>query len=68
MSGLLKAMNMEFACDQCEYEVKTKGMLKIHHISLRQDLKLVQACLRAPHVVADEAKLAIVFTYFFSSS
>ena len=23
---------------------------------------------RAPHVVADEAKLAIVFTYFFSSS
>ena len=26
---------------------------------------LVQACLRAPHVVADEAKLAIVFTYFF---
>ena len=28
---------------------------------------LVQVCLRAPHVVADEAKLAIVFTYFFSS-
>ena len=28
---------------------------------------LVQACLRAPHVVADEAKLAIVFTYFFLS-
>ena len=28
-------------------------------------LLLVQACLRAPHVVADEAKLAIVFTYFF---
>ena len=27
--------------------------------------KLVQACLRAPPVVADEAKLAIVFTYFF---
>ena len=26
---------------------------------------LVQACLRAPHEVADEAKLAIVFTYFF---
>ena len=26
---------------------------------------LVQACLRAPHVVVDEAKLAIVFTYFF---
>ena len=26
---------------------------------------LVQACLRAPHVVADEAKLVIVFTYFF---
>ena len=26
---------------------------------------LVQACLRAPHVVADEAKLAIVFTYLF---
>ena len=26
---------------------------------------LVQECLRAPHVVADEAKLAIVFTYFF---
>ena len=26
---------------------------------------LVQACLRAPPVVADEAKLAIVFTYFF---
>ena len=25
---------------------------------------LVQACLRAPPVVADEAKLAIVFTYF----
>ena len=25
---------------------------------------LVQACLRAPHVVADDAKLAIVFTYF----
>ena len=30
---------MEFACDQCEYEAKTKGMLKIHHISLHQDLK-----------------------------
>ena len=29
---------------------------------------LVQACLRAPPVVADEAKLAIVFTYFFLSS
>ena len=28
-------------------------------------IDLVQACLRAPHVVADEAKLAIVFTYFF---
>ena len=28
---------------------------------------LVQACLRAPHVVADEAKLAIVFTYFLFS-
>ena len=28
---------------------------------------LVQACLRGPHVVADEAKLAIVFIYFFSS-
>ena len=28
---------------------------------------LVQACLRARHVVADEAKLAIVFTYFFLS-
>ena len=27
---------------------------------------LVQACLRVPPVVADEAKLAIVFTYFFS--
>ena len=39
MSGLLKTMNMEFACDQCEYEAKTKGMLKIHHISLHQDLK-----------------------------
>ena len=26
---------------------------------------LVQACLRAPPGVADEAKLAIVFTYFF---
>ena len=26
---------------------------------------MVRACLRAPHVVADEAKLAIVFTYFF---
>ena len=25
---------------------------------------LVQACLRAPHVVADEAKLAIILTYF----
>ena len=30
---------MEFACDQCEYEAKTKGMLKIHHISLHQDSK-----------------------------
>ena len=28
-------------------------------------LKLVQACLRAPPVVAEEAKLDIVFTYFF---
>ena len=26
---------------------------------------LVQACLRGPSVVVDEAKLAIVFTYFF---
>ena len=32
---------------------------------LEAELLLVQACLRAPHVVADEAKLAIVFTYFF---
>ena len=31
-------MNMEFACDQCEYEAKTKGMLKIH-ISINTDLK-----------------------------
>ena len=29
---------------------------------------LVQVCLRAPPVVADKAKLAIVFTYFFLSS
>ena len=29
---------------------------------------LVQVCLRVPPVVADEAKLAIVFTYFFSFS
>ena len=28
--------------------------------------KLLQACLRAPPMVADEAKLAIVFTYFFA--
>ena len=28
-------------------------------------LILVRACLRAPLVLADEAKLAIVFTYFF---
>ena len=37
-------------------------------LRLKQSLRLemlVQACLRAPHVVADEAKLAIVFTYFF---
>ena len=27
--------------------------------------ELVQACLHAPPVVSDEAKLAIVFTYFF---
>ena len=37
----------------------------------KQDLLLAQAacvrhaCLRVPHEVADEAKLAIVFTYFF---
>ena len=31
----------------------------------KQLMKLVQACLRAPPVVADEAKLAIVITYFF---
>ena len=31
----------------------------------KKRLKLVQACLRAPHVVVDEAKLATVFTYFF---
>ena len=31
----------------------------------RNESLLVQACLRAPLVVADEAKLAIVFTYFF---
>ena len=36
-------------------------------ITYFRSLFLVQACLRAPHVVADEAKLAIVFTYFFSS-
>ena len=35
--------------------------------NLRLVTFLVQACLRAPHVVADEAKLAIVFTYFFLS-
>ena len=28
---------------------------------------LVQACLRAPHVVADQAKLALVFPYFLFS-
>ena len=27
--------------------------------------ELVQTCLRAPHMVADKAMLAIVFTYFF---
>ena len=32
---------------------------------MTQNQLLVQVCLRAPHVVADEAKLAIVFTYFF---
>ena len=30
-------------------------------------MQLVQACLRAPYGVADEAKLAIVFTYFLFS-
>ena len=36
-------------------------------VSRHEHLKhlLVQACLRAPLVVADEVKLAIVFTYFF---
>ena len=33
--------------------------------SMPETFLLVQACLRAPPVVADEAKLAIVFTYFF---
>ena len=36
-----------------------------HQLKTTQIEVLVQACLRAPHVVADEAKLAIVFTYFF---
>ena len=38
--------------------------LQFYHYSFIKKT-LVQACLRAPHVVADEAKLAIVFTYFF---
>ena len=39
--------------------------LKVSTIYCYHHRFLVQACLRAPHVVADEAKLAIVFTYFF---
>ena len=32
-------MNMEIACDQCEYKARTKGILKTHHSSLHQDIK-----------------------------
>jgi hypothetical protein len=28
-----------FACDQCQYTAGTKGMLKIHHNNLHQDMK-----------------------------
>ena len=46
----------------CFYGLKTECC----HTKLRiNEGFLVQACLRAPPVVADEAKLAIVFTYFF---
>ena len=47
-----------------------KYNIPIYHVQLCiwvKKVQLVQACLRAPPVVADEAKLAIVFspTFFF---
>ena len=48
-----------------EWEISYEIYLVGNRASFSQTEVLVQACLRAPHVVADEAKLAIVFTYFF---
>ena len=48
-------------------EVQVLKMVFGDYARLLDIIFLVQACLRAPHVVADEAKLAIVFTYFFLS-
>ena len=39
-------------------------LIDFHPLELEGIYFLVQVCLRAPLVVADEAKLAIVFTYF----
>ena len=51
-------------CIDCLIHFTYKGEIVLSDGPIQ---KLVQACLRAPHVVADEAKLAIVFTYFFLS-
>ena len=54
------------------YQISIKTELCIVFRNLtsvsRSNLVLVQACLRAPPVVADEAKLAIVSTYFLLPS
>ena len=69
LSGLEQT---QFRLAGCESN-KHKQLISLHwhdhnhqllHLYLHKHV-LVQACLRVPHVVADEAKLAIVFTYFF---
>ena len=52
-------LEIEIDCSVRRWRVVEVGLV-------RELTKLVQACLRAPLVVADEANLAIVFTYFFS--
>ena len=63
---LMKRVSVEASDDTFEGFEIVASDLNIGYAEAARNKILVQACLRAPHVVADEAKLAIVFTYFFS--
>ena len=58
-----KVMSYSDVCKCIQYPIRQENVY--NNMSESDRFVLVQACLRAPHVVADEAKVAIVFTYFF---